>query len=304
MRKKKKSKIWILMLILLIIVSVYVFYTKNKSEESESEVITKENQVIKTDIVNTVSKSSYIETALEENKELHATYYFQEIYFEENQYIKQGENILKYTNGTYMVAPYNCVITKIEIPKEQEMCTNKHYITIQSTDTFKILLNIDEDELDTVYVGQEAIIEIETLPDTKITGYVTNIANTATYSQSSSTFAIEVEFQNNGDILLGMSVKCSVVLEKAEGVIAVASEAITNKNNKKYVTVKLSDGTAKQVEVETGISNDAYTEVKKGLNEGDIALIEESTRKNTQENNRQNGREQKNMIYSNKKERR
>ena len=37
------------------------------------------------------------------------------------------------------------------------------------------------------------------------------------------------------------------------------------------------DGSIKQTEITTGISNDAYTEVKSGLNEGDIVYIEKST---------------------------
>lgn len=285
MRKKKKSKAWILILVIILVVAALVINLNR--EDEETEVTITETEVIKTDILNTVSKSSYIQTALQENKELHATYYFKEIYFEENQYIKEGENILKYTNGTYMEAPYDCVITSMSIPESGNMCTNNHYLTLQSTETFKISLSIDEDELDTVYVGQEALIEVETLENSDITGYVTNISNTATYSSSGSKFQIEVEFQNNGEILLGMSVKCSIVLEKAEDVIAVANEAITSENRVSYVTIKLEDGTTKQVEIETGISNDAYTEIKSGLSEGDIALIEESTEESRQNNSRQ-----------------
>ena len=36
---------------------------------------------------------------------------------EEDDTVKKGENILKYSNGTYLVAPYDCVITEINIPE-------------------------------------------------------------------------------------------------------------------------------------------------------------------------------------------
>ena len=293
MEKKKKKKLWLLILIIIISIMIAIYMMNNNSSNdtgAESTEIT-ETTVIKTDILNTISNSSYIQSALTENKELHATYYFEEIYFEENQYISEGENILKYTNGEYMVAPYNCVITAMSIPNSEEICTNKHYLTLQSTDTLKISLEIGEDELNTIYVGQEARIEVETLDNKNVIGYVTSIDNTANYSSSGSTFGVDVEFPNNGEILLGMSAKCSVVLEKAEGVIAVANEAITEQNNKKYVTVKSSDGTTKEIEIEVGIENDAYTEVKNGLNEGDIVLIEE-----TQESSMQNIMGQKNQM--------
>lgn len=277
MEKRKKSKIFML-IFLIVLIAVIVFGInkfKNKDKENVQLAETSEVTVIKTDIINSVSNSTYITTALEENKELHATYYFDEIYFEKNQYISAGENILKYTNGKYLVAPYNCVLTDFSVPDSNEMCTNKHYITIQSTDSLKMSLEIDESDLDTIHVGQEARIEVDTLQDKIITGYVTNINNTATYSSSGSTFSVDVEFKNDGDILLGMSADCSIILEKAEGAIAVAKEAITDQNGQKSVEVKLSDGTTKNVNVETGISNDAYTEIKSGLVEGEVVIITE-----------------------------
>ena len=36
-----------------------------------------------------------------------------------------------------------------------------------------------------------------------------------------------------------------------------------------YVTVLNEDGSAERVEVETGISNDAYVEIKTGVREGE-----------------------------------
>lgn len=285
MKRKNKYKYIILtFIVILILIGIYIFIKDKNDQTNKLSSDVSETEVIKTDILNTLSSSGYIETGLEENKQLHATYYFEDIYFEENQYIKAGENILKYTNGEYMVAPYNCVITKKSLPNAQEICTDQHYITIQSTDTLNMTLSIEEDELNTIHNGQEAQIEIKSLDNKVITGYVINISNSATYSSSGSTFDVTVEFQNDGNILLGMSAKCSIILEKVEDVIAVANEAIINQNNKNYVKVKNDNGDIENVEVEIGISNDAYSEVKSGLSEGDIALIEENNSQKNQNN--------------------
>lgn len=289
--KKHKKKYLLLILILVIIAIVVMYYNKKNQNTEDTSTEYSETEVIKTDILNTLSSSSYVVTGLEENKELHATYYFEEIYFSENQLITSGENILKYTNGTYLVAPYDCIITEVSLPNSGEVCTNKHYITIQSTDTLEMTMQVEESELDTVYVGQEARIEIEALENKVITGYVTNINNTATYSSSGSKFKITVGFENDGEVLLGMSAKCSIILEKSENAIAVAKEAVQEDRNKKYVVVKDENGRTQEIEIETGIENDAYIEVKSGLSEGEIVLIEE-----TETNNSQSGmREQMQM---------
>lgn len=287
MKIKKLIKYFIVILLVILII---IFVCKNfKKENQEESSTSSEFEVIRTDIINTVSSSSYISSALEEKKQLHASYYFDEIYFEKNQYIKEGENILKYTNGSYMVAPYNCVITEMSIPNGNEQCTNQHYITIQSTDILNISLDVEEKDISSINIGQEAIIEVTALDDKSITGYVINIDNIATYSSSGSTFKTVVQFQNDGSILLGMTAKCSIILEKAENVVGVANEAISEQNGKKYVVVKNEDGSTKNIEVETGIENDAYTEIKSGLNEGDIVVIEK-----TEESNKQNNMMQRN----------
>ena len=59
---------------------------------------------------------------------------------------------------------------------------------------------------------------------------------------------------------------------------------IKNQNRQKTVTVKLADGSSEDVQIETGISNDAYTEVKSGLSEGDIVLIEENSEQSNSKN--------------------
>lgn len=275
---KDSTKYFIIFLLIAILVGIIFILTK---EENSLDTTTDtssytETTVVKTDIVNSLSDSSYVATGLEEKKTLHNTYYFKKIYYETNQQIKEGENIIKYTNGKYLTAPYDCVITEISVPDEGEVCTDKHYIVIQSTNTLSISSSINEDELSKISVGQEAEITIEALNKT-ITGYVTKIDNTGTYSSSGSKFGVTVTFENDGSILLGMTAKCSIILEKAENVISVAKEAVSTSNGKSYVMLKDSNGNIKQTEITTGISNDAYIEVKSGLNEGDIVYIEKST---------------------------
>src|SRR5574344_1234468 len=109
-------------------------------------------------IQNTISKTGEILTDLEENIALHASYYLKEVLVEENQYVEQGENIIEYTNGTYLTAPYNLIITKINVPDDSKICTTSHYITVESTDTLSASLSIDEDDLSDIFAGQDVTL--------------------------------------------------------------------------------------------------------------------------------------------------
>lgn len=148
----------------------------------------------------TLSSTSEVKSALIENVELHATYYLEEAYVEENSYVAKGENILKYTNGTYLTAPYDCYIVELNVPDEEEKCLNSHYVQIQSKNILTVSMKIDETKINKVKVGDEAQITISAI-DKTYTGYITHIGSTA----SNGKFTIDIEFENDGNVKLGMT---------------------------------------------------------------------------------------------------
>lgn len=139
---------------------------------------------------------------------------------------------------------------------------------IQSTDSLYVSLSIDEADINTVEVGQEAEITI-TANNKEFTGTIDKISDAGTYSTSGSTFSAYVKFANDGTIKIGMTASCTVILDKAENVVAVPKEAIQTENDSSYLVIVNSDGSTQNVTVETGLSNDAYTEIKSGLSTGE-----------------------------------
>ena len=219
MKKKIDKKIiviFILLIILIILIVAYVRKTNGSStisgrdsislEDITSEITTTEIDATE-ETGTTISKTGEITTTLEENLELHATYYFETAYVEENEYVEEGDILIEYTNGTYLYAPYDCVVTTLNIPNEDEQCTNQHYITVKAVNTVSMTLTVDEEYIDYVSVGQEATLYVTTL-DKTYTGYVTDISSTAT----NGSFTITAEFENDGDISLGMTGKCSITV--------------------------------------------------------------------------------------------
>lgn len=289
MRKKFNRKYIILILLVLILIFLIYFYNNltmfdnifkksNKTGTESTTTTTTEETVEKKDIINSLDSSGEISSTLDEKVELHATYYLKETFVKVGDTVKSGENILEYTNGKYLTAPYDCVIINISVPDIKAQCTNEHYIEIKSLESLKMTVSIDEDELNKISIGQEAQIQVLAYTDKKIIGYVTNISNTATYSSSGSKFNVTVEFENDGDVMVGMTGKCSIILEKAEDVVVVPIEAVTTSGKSSTVTKINQDGTTETVAVTTGISNDAYIQIKSGLSQGDkVQIIKTST---------------------------
>lgn len=281
MKKKKNKLVWVilaLVAILGIIIYLYISPSSTATDDNSSSSSTvKEVQVSNQTITKSISSSGEISSAQTETLSLNTSRYFKEILHEKNDSVKAGDNILQYSNGTYLTAPYDCVITEISVPDTGDICTSTNYVKIQSTESLNVTLNIDETEISTVKAGQEAEITISAYNNKKFTGTITKISDIGTYSSSGSTFAATVTFANDATVKIGMTGDCTVILEKAENVIAVPKEAIQTANNTKYVVVVESDGSTRNATVETGISNDAYTEIKSGLTGNETIQMTESS---------------------------
>lgn len=291
--KKKWQYILILILILALSFIIYAYVRKNNGEsifptknESKSDTTTSDTASTTTTsnveasiqtITNTLSSSGAVTSSLTEQLQLHATYYFEEVYYSAGDYVEEGTNILKYSNGTYLTAPYDLVIKSLSLPSSGSECSSKNYVEVESINTLTLSASIEEDDLSKVSVGQEVQITISAL-DKTYTGCVTKISETGTYSSSGSKFSATITFENDGNVKIGMTASCQIILEKAENVVTVPIEAVTTSGDTKSVVVLKSDGTTENVTVTTGISNNAYIEIKSGLIGTETVRITENTK--------------------------
>lgn len=293
----KKNKTKYIIIVVLIAVFAFIIYAYQKQQNGESLFLNSNSETVKSTtttseastttsnveasiqtLTNTLDASGEITSALTEQLQLHATYYYSEIYYSEGDYVEEGKNILKYSNGTYLVAPYDLVIKSISVPAEGGECTNKNYIEVESTDTLTLSASISEDDLSKLSVGQNVQIAISALEGKEYTGYVTKISETGKYSSNGSNFTVTITLENDGNIKIGMSASCEIILEKAENAVTVPKEAVQTSGDSKYVVIVKNDGTTENVTVTTGISNDAYTEIKSGLTGTETVQITETTK--------------------------
>ncbi len=160
---------------------------------ADSELSAREKETI-------ISTTAEVQSALVESLEPHATYYLEEVYVVANQALAAGENILKYTNGEYMIMPYDGVITEINLAEVGGQCTNEHFVKISSTGVLQLQFKVDEAKIDQIELGNTARITDSAEGD-EVQGVVTKISSTA----SNGKFTVTVEFENDGKTMLGMT---------------------------------------------------------------------------------------------------
>lgn len=299
--KMKKTKRIIMFLIIIIIISTITFFIGKQiglNTDTSSTTTTIEEKTVGTQTIEkTLTSSGEIVTRATEQIALSTTKYFEVMCVEEDDTVKTGENILKYTDGTYLTAPYDCVISSYSVPETKTKASSSNYVEIQDLENLTITLNISESEIANISLDQEVEIELTADSTKAYKGKITKINSVGNYSASGATFSVLVSFENDGNAKLGMSVSCTIKIEELTDIIAVPIEAVQIDKDRKYVIV-VENNTTKEVEIETGLSNDEYVEVTSGLNGGEtiqvITTTKESTirNENSQNNDRQSMKQQ------------
>jgi len=146
-----------------------------------------------------------------------------------------------------------------------------------------ITLSIEDKDLDKAKVGQDAEINIK--DNENLFEYLGKVININEVEKNKST--IEVEILNNDEnIKEDLKATCTIIIEKAENVVALPIEAIQkDEEEKEYVDVVVSDGTTTKKYITTGISDDYYAEITSGLKVGDRVQIIKSLTTVVEKNN-------------------
>jgi len=291
---KGNNKKIIIGLLVVLLLGMVIFLLTKKEEEIELSTTVEEVEAISMNISNTLTSSGEISAEIA-TLSLSTSKTFSKLLVSTNSYVKKGTKMVKYSNGTYLKAPYNLVVISTSLPDSGSKARDSHGIEVYKFDTLKMNLAIDEEDLAKVAINQEAIITVNAYDSKEYTGKISKINQIGNYNSSGSTFDAIVTFSNDGNIKIGMSASVSIIVEAKENVIAVPIEAIQTKGNTKYV-VLVNGGITSEVEVKTGISNDAYVEITEGLNVGDkIQIIKTNSSSNGSMSDRNNPFENINM---------
>lgn len=208
---------------------------------------------------------------------LNTSYYFLNMCVEEEEFVKKGANLLKYTNGTYLTAPYDCVVMSYSVPIAKDVCTSSNYVYIASLEDLYMDINISEEQINKISIGQEVEI-VANFDENKIyKGTITKINAIGTHSSGGTTFAAIASIENDDTLKLGMSANCTVTIERNDNLPCLPIEAVIIENNEKYVNKINEDRSIEKIKIETGKANANYVEILSGLSLGDTVQYETTT---------------------------
>jgi len=136
-------------------------------------------------------------------------------------------------------------------------------VTIVRTNPLRIRIDIPEQAIPEVKVGQSVSIATSAWPDKNFAGRVARIAPSV--SAQSRTLTVEAEIENSGNALKpGQFATVRILQERAEPAVLVPSRAVVNDAGVSRVYV-IKDGHAEQRLVQTGQTDGDLIEIRSGV---------------------------------------
>lgn len=208
---------------------------------------------------------------------------------------------------TTIYSPMDGIVTQLNVEFGERVLGSGYsqgtdIMTVADLNNIEAVVDVDENDVVLVSVGDTANISIDAFGDKIFHGVVTEIGNSAKSAgfgtqEQVVNFSVKIKLIDlDPNLRPGMSCNADIETQTVSDVLSVPIQSVTartdipteedsvkskessegddnagmtGKKKPKEVIFLVKDGKAKMVVVETGISDDNYLQIKKGIEEGD-----------------------------------
>lgn len=185
------------------------------------------------------------------------------------------ETLANYT----ITAPISGTVIQKNYQAGETVESGKDMCIIYDMAYLEMTINVDELDINQISVGQDVSVTADSV-DGVFNGKITRVSMVGKTDGGTTTYPVTVQVEEYGALRPGMNVNAEIVVEQAADAIAVPNAAIERGDVVLVTTASPSAANAMAdmpapegyvyVQVETGVSDENYTEITSGLQEGDI----------------------------------
>ena len=172
-------------------------------------------------------------------------------------------------------AEYEGVVTGVSIEAGDTVQNDTAIATLNNYEDITIMVDVDDDDMDSIAIGDTVNLFFTAFPEGTFEGIVSDIGDATIDSNSDITYEVEITVKGDVEGLYeGMTGEVTFITKETKEVTYVSNRAIIREGTKSYVKMKDEQGNISKIEVVTGFSDGNSVEIKEGLSEGDVVLIE------------------------------
>ena len=170
--------------------------------------------------------------------------------------------------------------------------TEEVAFTMSSDEDVTLAINVDELDINSVSVDQEASITLDAIEDQTYSGVVTKVADSASSSGGVAKYVVDIEMSKDTQMKVGMNASATITVEEKEDVVTVPVSALQEKGDRTFVYTKKDEegNLSGEQEVTTGLSDGGNVEITEGLSEGDTIYYQRKGASSSQGNSNSDGK--------------
>jgi HlyD family secretion protein len=178
-----------------------------------------------------------------------------------------------------LLAPRNGVISQVNV-RQGELSGALPAIVLTDLESFHMTVLVDEIDVRQVQVGQPVRLSVDALPDSEITGTVTQISPTA--NNVSGVIAYEVTVTpdpTDAPLRAGMSATAIITTAQVDNVVLLPNRFIQiDRQSRRAYVYRMVNGEPVLQEVQLGLRNERESQILAGLTDGDeVALVTQTS---------------------------
>ena len=191
--------------------------------------------------------------------------------------VKKGDKLLRLNTGSTVTADFDGRVNLISVETGDEVTAGQDLIQVADFEHMQVSFRIDEYDIGSVKVGDACTVTAtatEKVYQTTIESINYISASTGNVAYYTATAYVDVE----DGIYPGMQATVTIPQEEATDVVILKADALSfTLENQAFVYKMKEDETLEEVQVEVGVSNGNYVEIKSGLESGETVYVVSKT---------------------------
>ena len=171
----------------------------------------------------------------------------------------QYEILTGHIEAGQIVSPSAGVVSSISVSDGMVCEEDSVLMSIQSTDTWIATVSVDELDINSIELGQNVDVELDSLPGEVFEGTVTGISDMGTASGGITTFNVNVSVQDDDRFKINMTLNCEIKAQEATGAVLLPVDDLRTSGNMSYVMVKVERSDAEKMAIQSLIDSNDYT---------------------------------------------
>lgn len=189
------------------------------------------------------------------------------------------QNLQDAMNNYTITAPISGTIIEKDAKVGDAVKAGDTLCIVYDLSYLEMSINVDELQISSISVGQKVQITADAVPDKTYVGTVTRVSMKGTSNGGTTTYPVTIRIDDTDGLRPGMNANAEIVVAEANNALVVPNAAVVRGS---YVLVTKDSPSAANadtameapegfvyVPVKTGVSDDDYTQIVSGIQEGD-----------------------------------